>query len=206
MVMSTPVGQTATADIVNTTSPFKITPQTTLYVVNGSVSTLTWTIKDEVYAWDIKLVTKQYDLYPIYQPLDEFPLMHGEEYNVTIIKEDDSPNVTTVILRLMHNENTWQHVPYVFCKLVRYINGSPIVQRSNNTTFFRLQMPTTTTSTEQTTQSSTGSSTTPMIDSTDINHIETTSISSERRLNSDMALLCTFSTVCLVNILRSWMI
>ena len=153
-------------------------------------------IKDEVYEWDIRVATEKFNLHPVHQ--NDNMSIDGDDYNITIEQQDGS---SVVVLRLMHNENTWEHVPFVFCRLVRKDDLS--LYNESEKVFFQPQAPATTVTTEETptTSQPTQESSTPDPMTEDINQsISTTD--SGRSVTPDTLLVCTLLYLVNISCLR----
>ena len=99
-------------------SPFIIEPSNTLVTRENATKSLVWVIESCV--WEVRIVTENYTLYPIFDP-KRVPIKLNTDYNVSVAPEvhlcEDSAMNTNVSLSINFNSNVLGYVEYLICKV-----------------------------------------------------------------------------------------
>lgn len=113
-----------TWNVNNNNSPIISEPPSPMNVINGSITNLTWIVKqNDPYKWAVRLPTVNFTLYP---PPQLPPTIPSNAHNVTYESTEGHSNSTieTVTLTIFMDDSIIKHVPFVLLRLLREDNYS----------------------------------------------------------------------------------
>ena len=191
LIISTGMSTQLPSFVAEPESPVSANPNTTAQFV--------WKIENSYCIlnsdWRLKVVTKDYDLYPNLQP-ENVPIINITDYTAEVKCQD---NNTVVVLTINFNENVLTNVEYVVCKAIRRHHNREQQMITSRVNFITIVPTTTTTTMDTSTSSSTMERTTvlgsTMATPTSKSTVETTTDSGCRQcVHLSALILCLFIT------------
>ena len=172
-------------------------PRSPVFAEPNATAEFVWKMKNCILNsyWRVKLLTEQYDLYPI----PHGPIKTITDYNVTAKCRDNS---TIVTLSIVFNENVLENAEYIMCRVRRLGEDSKIVL-THIVNFTTIKPTTNPNPSTETTSNSESSS---IIQSTDIMTVTVMSTSGsgcKQRVHFSALVLC-FIVANFLRLAFSW--